>query len=179
MPSYVVFLRAVNVGGRKLAMAGARTVLAENGFDHVESHIQTGNFLVTTSMRSNAKVEQAVGELLGEHAGYDIVAIARRPTELAALVKEVDGVPVCLDGEQSRYVSFCATAPTAARAAELEGWRAPGERVHVIGKDVLLEFALPFHTAKLTGPRIEKVLGVAGTARNMSVVRALAQKWGK
>lgn len=178
MPSYVVFLRAVNVGGRKLAMASAREVLEDNGFSDVESHIQTGNFRVATPMRSITKVEQAVGELLGEHAGYDIVAIARRPSDLTTLVEAVDAVPVSLDGEQSRYVSFCAAAPAAARAAELEAWEAPGERAHVIGKDVLMEFALPFHTAKLTGPRIEKVLGVVGTARNMMVVRALAQKWG-
>lgn len=178
MSSHVVFLRAVNVGGRKLAMADARKVLEDNGFSDVESHIQTGNFLVTTSMRSLAKVEQAVGEVLGEQAGYDIVAIARRPADLTSLVAAVDAIPVSLEGEQSRYVSFCTAVPTAARAAELQGWDTPGERAHVIGKDVLLEFALPFHTAKLTGPRIEKVLGVPGTARNMTVVRALAQKWG-
>ena len=107
-----------------------------------------------------------------------IVAIARRPGDLTKLVESVDAVPVSLEGEQSRHVSFCTQAPTAAKAAELEEWDAPGERAHVIGKDVLMEFALPFHTAKLTGSRIEKVLGVAGTARNMTVVRALAQKWG-
>lgn len=178
MPSYVVFLRAVNVGGRKLPMEGARKALEDNEFHDVESHIQTGNFRVTTPMRSIAKVEQAVGEVLGKHAGYDIVAIARRPADLTKLVADVDAVPVALKGEQSRYVSLCVAAPTATRAAELEGWDATGERAHVMGKDVLLEFALPFHTAKLTGPKIEKVLGVAGTARNMTVVRALAQKWG-
>lgn len=178
MPSHVVFLRAVNVGGRTLAMAGAREVLERNGFSGVQSHIQTGNFLVTTSLRSTTTVERVVGELLGEHAGYDIVAIARRPTELTSLVQAVDAVPVTLDGEQSRFISFCAAAPGADQAVQLEGWQAPGERARVMGKDVLLEFALPFHTAKLTGPRIEKVLGVAGTARNMTVVRALAQKWG-
>lgn len=178
MASFVVFLRAVNVGGRKLPMADARKVLEDNGFSNVESHIQTGNFLVTTSMRSIDKVEQTVGKVLGEHAGYDVVAIVRRPGDLPRLVEAVDAVPLALKSEQSRYVSFCTSAPTAAKAAELEEWDAPGERAHVMGKDVLLEFALPFHTARLTGPRIEKVLGVAGTARNMTVVRALAQKWG-
>ncbi|GAA2730804.1 DUF1697 domain-containing protein [Pedococcus aerophilus] len=178
MPRHVVFLRAVNVGGRKLTMADARKVLEDNGFSEVESHIQTGNFLVVSPMRTSAKVEQVVGEVLGEHAGYDIVAIARSPGDLTSLVETVDAVPVSLEGEQSRYVSFCTKAPTAARAAELEAWDTPGERALVMGKDVLLEFALAFHTAKLTGPRIEKVLGVPGTARNMTVVRALAQKWG-
>ena len=178
MPSYVVFLRAVNVGKRQLKMAEARKVLSDNGFDDVESHIQTGNLFVTTPLRSLAKVEAEVGRVLGKHAGFEIVAIARKPAELPALVKAVDGIPTHLKGESSRYVSFCATAPKAAATKDLEDWDGAGERATVMGKDVLMEFAVPFHEAKLTGARIEKILGIAGTARNMTVVRALAQKWG-
>ncbi len=41
-----------------------------------------------------------------------------------------------------------------------------------------MEFAVPFNEVKLNGARIEKILGIPGTARNLTVVRALAQKWG-
>lgn len=177
MPGYVVFLRAVNVGKRQLKMAEARKVLSDNGFDDVESHIQTGNLFLSTPLRSVAKVEAEVGRVLGKHAGFEIVAIARKPAE-PALVEAVDGIPEHLKGESSRYVSFCATAPTAAAAKELQDWDGAGERATVMGKDVLMEFAVPFNEAKLTGARIEKILGIPGTARNMTVVRALAQKWG-
>lgn len=178
MAAYVVFLRAVNVGKRQLKMATAREVLSEQGFGDVESHIQTGNFFLTTPLRSAAKVEAEVGRVLGAHAGFDIVAIARRPADLPALVQEVDGIPEQVPGETSRYVSFCTTAPTAAATTELHAQEVARERATVIGKDVLMEFAVPFNEAKLTGARIEKILGVPGTARNLTVVRALAQKWG-
>jgi len=178
MGEFVVLLRAVNVGKRQLKMAEAREVLQDNDFVDVESHIQTGNFLVSTPLRSVAAVEEAVGAALSRHAGFDIVAIARRPAELPALVEAVDAVPDQQGTSTVRYVMFCAVAPAAARATELEEWRADGERAVVLGKDVLMDFAVPFHQAKLTGARIEKVLGVAGTARNMTVVRAMAQKWG-
>jgi uncharacterized protein (DUF1697 family) len=178
MASYVVFLRAVNVGKRQLKMAEARNVLSDNGFGTVESHIQTGNLLVSSNLRSVAKLEAEVGRVLSSHAGFDIVAIVRKPAELATLVETVDGIPDHVPGETSRYVSFCVSAPSAAATRELEGWEAAGERATVIGKDVLMEFAVPFNEATLTGARVEKILGVAGTARNMTVVRALAQKWG-
>ncbi len=71
-------------------------------------HIQTGNVFVTTPLRSVAKVESQVGKVLGEHAGFDIVAIGRKAAELPALVEAVDGIPEHLPGETSRYVSFCA-----------------------------------------------------------------------
>lgn len=178
MPGYVVFLRAVNVGKRQLKMADARKVLSDNDFGDVESHIQTGNFFLTSPLRSIAKLEAEVAKVLSEHAGFDIVAIARKPADLTALVKEVDGIPEQLKGETSRYVSFCTTAPTGAATKVLHAQEAERERATVIGKDVLMEFAVPFNEAKLTGARVEKILGVPGTARNLTVVRALAQKWG-
>ena len=178
MAGYVVFLRAVNVGKRPLKMADARKVLSDNGFCDVESHIQTGNFFVTSPLRSVAKLETEVGRVLSGHAGFDIVAIARRPAELPALLEAVDGIPEQVKGETSRFVSFCTTAPSAAATKELHEQEVARERATVIGKDVLMEFAVPFNEAKLTGARIEKILGVPGTARNINVVRALAQKWG-
>lgn len=178
MPGYVVFLRAVNVGKRQLTMAEARAVLSDHGFGDVESHIQTGNFFVSSPLRSAAKVEAEVGRVLGAHAGFDIVAIARKPAELPALLEVVDGIPEQVKGETSRYVSFCTAAPSAAATEALHAQEVAGERATVIGKDVLMEFAVPFNEAKLTGARIEKILGVPGTARNINVVRALAQKWG-
>jgi uncharacterized protein (DUF1697 family) len=179
MPRYVVLLRAVNVGGRSLAMADARKALGDNGFTEVASHIQTGNFLVSTPLRSDVKVEASVGRVLSDLAGYDIVAIARRPQELTALVAEVDAVPPRLERPRARYVTFCTKAPTAEAARELEGWDAEGEAAVVIGKDVLVEFEVPYNEATLTGARLQRILGVPGTARNITVVRAMAEKWGQ
>ena len=178
MPSYIVLLRAVNVGGRQLRMAQARQVLSDNGFEDVQSHIQTGNFLLRSSRRSDVAVEDEVARVLGEHTGFAIVAIARKPRELTSLVEAVDGIPP-LEGSSARYVTFLSKAPTTAAARELEAWDVPGERGHVIGKDVLVDFAVSYHEARLTGARIEKVLGVEGTARNLTVVRKLAEKWGQ
>jgi uncharacterized protein (DUF1697 family) len=178
VPSYVVLLRAVNVGGRQLKMAQAREVLSDNGFDDVESHIQTGNFLLRSTRRSDVAVEDEVARALSEHAGFPIVAVARKPQELTSLVEAVDGIPAP-EGGRARYVSFLTQAPTASAARDLEEWDVAGERAHVIGKDVLVDFAVSFHEAKLTGARIERILGVPGTARNMTVVRKLAEKWGQ
>ena len=179
MPEFVALLRAVNVGKRQLKVAEARKALEEGGFGDVESHIQTGNFLLSTSMRSPEKVAAAVGRVLSEHAGFDIVAVVRKPAELPRLVSDVDGIPTEGTEVTTRYVMFCEREPDPDAARELEAWDVPGERAVVIGKDVLMDFAVPFHAAKLSGARIEKVLGLRGTARNLTVVRAMAQKWGR
>ncbi|MDF2145605.1 DUF1697 domain-containing protein [Knoellia sp. p5-6-4] len=178
MPTYVVLLRAVNVGKRILKMEHARKVLEDNAFLDVASHIQTGNMLVTTPMRSLAKVEQAVGECLSAAAGFDVVAMARRPAELSLLVEAADGIPPSFEGEVRRYVAFCQQDVAEEAAARLAAWEVPGERAHVIGRDVLVELGRAFHEARLGNAEVERITGAAATTRNLTVVRTLAQKWG-
>jgi uncharacterized protein (DUF1697 family) len=178
MPAYVVFLRAVNVGKRVLRMEYARQVLEDNAFVDVASHIQSGNLLVSTRMRSPSRVEAAVGECLGEAAGFEIVAMARRPAELTSLVEAADGIPQTGAGELARYVAFCQGAVAAEAQSRLESWETPGERAFVVGRNVLVEFAKPFHEAKLGNAQIEKIVDGPATTRNLTVVRTLAQKWG-
>lgn len=178
MPTFVVLLRAVNVGKRKLLMEDARKVLEDNAFLDVASHIQTGNMLVTTPVRSPAKVEHAVGECLSTAAGFDIVAMARRPEELTGLVAAVDGIPPAFDGAVRRYVAFCQQVVAEEAAERLADWKVPGERAHVFGRDVVVELGRPFNEAKLGNAQVERLTGAPATMRNLSVVRTLAQKWG-
>jgi len=178
MPTYVLLLRAVNVGKRVLKMEDARRVLEENAFLDVASHIQTGNLLVTTPMRSPAKVEQAAGECLSSAAGFDIVAMARRPVDLTNLVNAADGIPPSFDEQVGRYVAFCQQDLAGDVVARLAAWEVPGERAHVIGRDVLVELGRPFNEAKLGNAEVERVTGAPATMRNLTVVRTLAQKWG-
>jgi hypothetical protein len=54
----------------------------------------------------------------------------------------------------------------------------PREAARVIGQDVVLFLAAGVQGAKLSNARIEKLTGAVGTARNITVVRTLASKWG-
>ena len=60
----------------------------------------------------------------------------------------------------------------------LHAWDVDTEGARVIGNDIVLFLADGVQGAKLTNTRIEKLTGAVGTARNITVVRALAEKWG-
>ena len=58
MPSYVAFLRAINLGAkRKFAKDDIRACVESTGATEVATHINTGNVLLTTKLRSRAKLE--------------------------------------------------------------------------------------------------------------------------
>ena len=82
MPTFVAFLRAVNVGKRKYPMAELREALTAADFAEVETHIQTGNVLLRTSMRSQVKVVAALERAMLEDRGFSVPVVLMTPAEM-------------------------------------------------------------------------------------------------
>lgn len=175
MPTYIAFLRAVNVGKRKYPMAELRDTLTEAGYDDVATHIQTGNVLLTTNERSRARLTSALEKLLEEDRGFEVGTMVFTPTEVAEIV--ADAAKVATKRPKfAHYVSLLATKASAAKAEEMEARATDKERVVVRGRAVHLLYDIPYHEAKTSNATVEKVLGPA-TNRNLTVLRAIAEKW--
>ena len=178
MPSYVAFLRAVNIGKRQVRMAELRDWLAEDGFAEVETYIQTGNVRVSTRMRSTAKVEQRLEQLLQQRCGFDVSCIVLTPAELTGVYEDAMGLdPPFPDAEgQRRYVVFF-KAPVEARVVEEMAAYDPGrERIWAMGRAAHVWIAGSFQETQVFGA-FKKALS-NGTNRDLKVVTTLAQRWG-
>ena len=178
MPSYVVLLRAINVGKRMYKMADLRLCLEVSGLEDVETYIQTGNVRFTTPMRSRDKVAQHVEAALAAGCGFDVPAIVLTPAELRGVYDDATSLPSPLPGEPRRYVTFLKEAPDPEAAAMLDAWDVDGERVTVKGRAVHWWLTKSSHAARISNARIEKAVGV-GTTRDLKVVRTLAERWGR
>jgi len=171
----IALLRAVNVGGRSMAMAELRTMLAELGCGNPRTLLQSGNAVFTLKARTSptafeAKLEaqaqrrfgMPVAFMLRSAAEWDEI-IAHNPFSEAAQRDPAHLVLMALKGEPS------AAAVTALR----DGYKGP-ETIHVAGRDAYLIFPEGIGRSKLTNALIERKLGVAGTARNWNTVLKLA-----
>ena len=85
MATFIAFLRAVNVGKRQVKMAGLRTELEANGFTDVATFIASGNVRVSTTMRSAAKVEKELEQVMEAWLGFDVPTMVRTPKQLVAI----------------------------------------------------------------------------------------------
>jgi uncharacterized protein (DUF1697 family) len=175
MPTYVAFLRAINIGQRKLAKDAIVAACEGVGCTDVETYINTGNVRITTPLRSRARVEAALEEALSAKAGFEVPTIVLTPTELTVIAAYAEQVGKEHDG--LHYVSLLKDAPGTAAVKKLEGAGKEGERAVVDGRGVHLLLGKDYHSAKLGNAVVEKHLGVA-TNRNLNVIRTLAEKWG-
>src|SRR5450631_1948795 len=176
MPTYIAFLRALNVGGRFAKMADLRTGLVRQGFGEVESYIQSGNLRFTSSLRSVPELEVAFETALENLCGFTVRTIVRTPVQLSELTSYGAGLAAPMEAEARRYVTFLKTDPDDEFTRRMNGWEVAGERAHVHGREVYLWFAHPSHQAKLSNARIERG-GVVATTRDWKVVSALGEMW--
>jgi uncharacterized protein (DUF1697 family) len=179
VPSYVAFLRAVNVGGRFVRMADLRAALEAAGFTDVETHIQSGNVRVTSRRRSTEAVAREMARVLGARAGFEVPCVVRTPEQLHAMVAEADAVPPLLPGTGRRYLAVADGEVPEEAARTLESWEKKGEAARVLTGAVLAELTVDFHEATLTNARIERITGLTTTWRAADVVRAVDDRWGE
>jgi uncharacterized protein (DUF1697 family) len=175
MPTYIAFLRAINVGKRQFAKAAIVRACEAAGCTDVETYINTGNVRVRTPMRSRAKVEAALERAFASEAGFEVPTIVMTPAELSEIAAYAAKVSGSHDGRQ--YVSLLKELPTADAVGRLDGVGGDGERAVVDGRGVHLLLDEGIGVAKLDNALVEKHLGVA-TNRNLNVLRTLAGKWG-
>jgi uncharacterized protein (DUF1697 family) len=180
MPTYIAFLRAVNVRGRYYKMAALREQLTRSGLTEVETYIQTGNVRFRTGMRSAEKVERHVEEVLGQCCGFEVPSIIFSPAELREVYDDAQRLSLPQGWEPShRYVSLFkpGAQPDAAVARQLADWDAPGEAAVVVGRAVHIAIADSMRDTKVFGA-FKKALA-PGTVRDLKVVTTLAERWGR
>jgi uncharacterized protein (DUF1697 family) len=178
VPTYIGFLRAVNVGKRQVRMAALRTLLEAQGYDDVETHIQSGNIKVRSTARSIAKVEADLTRAISAEFGFDVPVVVRTPAQLRKLADEAEALESPIASDARRYVTFMTGELDPDGVKALHDWDVATEGARVVGNDIVLFLSDGVQGAKLTNTRIEKLTGAVGTARSLTVVRALADKWG-
>lgn len=180
MPTYVAFLRAVNLGAtRTFPKADIVAATEAAGGVDVETWINTGNVRLTIPFRARARVEAALEEAFLADRGFEVPTIVLTPPELSAIAADAEELAAGLTGLGRHYVSLLKHEPDPDAAREAERASYDEERLVVRGRGahLLLAERDSYHKARLGNTWVERRLGVA-TNRNATVIRTLADRWG-
>ncbi len=86
MARQIALLRGINVGGRnKVTMSELRELVRELGFDHVRTHLQSGNVVFTTE-ETPEHAGRDIQARLAESSGVPAQVITRTRNELARVI---------------------------------------------------------------------------------------------
>lgn len=174
MPTWIVLLRGVNVGGNNiLPMKELYDLLTDLDCKNVRTYIQSGNCVFQSATRSGGQIEKKIGEAIEKKFGF-------RPRIFVLTADAMDAVIADNpynqgdDDPKSVHVFFLAKPAVGADLSALEAFRKGGE-----------EFTLTDHAFYLYAPdgigrsklatKIERHVPVPMTARNLRSVLKIAE----
>lgn len=177
MPTYVVLLRAVNVGGTgKLPMASFRKALGDLGYKNVETYIQSGN-AVFDARGSAAGVAKSVAAALEKIMTAPVGVVVRTHDDLCRVIEgNPFAVEAAADGARV-HVAFLAGPAGKDAPAALEQivrqYPKRRDRYHLAGDTLYLHLPDGAAETKFTGKTLDRAIGVLGTGRNWNTVLKL------
>ena len=163
MPSYIAFLRAVNVGGTgKLPMAELRAMCESIGLTGVRTYIASGN-VVFQSRLAETTVKAKLERCLHDYAGKPVGVLVRTGAELAAVL---EGNPFKTAAPSRTVAIFLDTPPPADALAAATGRRT--EEMALGTREIYVHYGDGMADSKLKIPAAK-----TGTARNMNTIATL------
>ena len=174
MATFVVLLRAVNVGGRKVGMAKLRQVAEAAGFANVRTYIASGNLLVDGPGKPDAvaaKLEAAVGKAFG----IDVPVIVRTAEHWRSYLASN---PFPKAPPNVLYLALSQETPKPDAATVALAKAAGGEKARLVGDGLWIHYPAGMGVSKVTPGQVDKAMGSSTTARNLNTVRKLAEMAG-
>jgi uncharacterized protein (DUF1697 family) len=175
--TYTALLRGINVGGHRVTMERLRELFEALGFGSVETFIASGNVIFTTNESDTATLEAQIETHLKQALGYEVATFLRTPEQLAMVSAACPFTPSDTD---SLYITFLkAPADTAlqerlqALPTQTDTFAFANRELYRLVRGKLTASDIPDATLN----RAQK--GWAGTARNITTVRKLAEKYAK
>ena len=170
----IVLLRGINLGARnRVSMPELRTALERDGFDDVQTYLQSGNVVLASDASPEAVAERC-RRRIARAFKLQIDVVTRTRDELAAVVKRDPLGKVASDPKRYQ-VSFLACELDAAILAELAELAVAPERLVAIGRELYAWHPRGVARSKLWARLADRRLGVPATARNWTTVTKLLE----
>ncbi len=176
MPAQVFIVLFRGVGGAtKLPSAPLREALITGGFRNVSTYIATGNVVLTADLPAEA-VKQRVTAIARKELGFTKPVMVVSRSQWAALIRK-NPFPEAVEEPRTLHAFVLEAKPRANGATALAARAIAGERLAVKGKVLYLHTPRAFGASKLP-PLVDRLLGVASTARNWNTVLKLGELAG-
>ena len=177
VPTYVAFLRAINLGAKRVFPKEAIIAAVESlGFADVRTHINTGNVHFETRMRSVPRIQELLEKAFREDRGFEVPTMVFTTKEFAELAREARALSDARPGLARHYVYLLAEEPSAEITQAVEASSSDRGELVVRGRAVHALLAPGYEDGVVDPLRAAKLLPVA-TNRNLNVITTIAQKW--
>jgi uncharacterized protein (DUF1697 family) len=175
MPSFVAFLRAVNLPGKPVSMAQVRKMAEGLGFEEVRTLLQSGNLIFEAVSDDPGALEAMLEGAAKQALGLATDFMVRSGADIRALIDSNPYPDAARDDPGHLLTVFLKSAPPNGAVERLRPAIKGRETVELRGKELYAVYPDGVGRSKLTMQLIERHLGTRGTGRNWNTVLKLAE----
>lgn len=171
MTILITMLRGINVSGqKKIKMNELKNLYESLGFKQVQTYIQSGNVIFTTSLTDTSEIVNKIEEKIQQVFGYCVTIIPRTRDELESIVKKNP----FKDKDLSKvHVSFLSSDQFDYSEEELLKTKTGDEEFQILDKEIYLFLPHGSGRTKLTNNFFERKLGSKATTRNWKTINKI------
>lgn len=169
MPQYAGFLRAINVGKRRVAMSVLARHMTEAGADDVKTVLASGN-VVFSDRRAATSCARAVERHLADALGFPVPIMLRTRRALTEAVANVPFAEAHVAASHALYVGFAETPLTADAVVRVQALSCATDALAVDGRDIWWLRRARESAADIENGVIEKCAGQLVTFRTLPTV---------
>lgn len=177
MQKYIVFLRAINVGGRTVKMDHLRGIIESLGFSKVETFIASGNVIFETKSKDENALVKLIEGKLEELLGFEVATFIRSDSELAAIAGYKPFPKPQMDSATALNVAFLSEPLDDKSKKLLLTLKSDIDDFHAHGREVYWLCHKKQSDSKFSNAVLEKTLGVKSTLRGVNTVKKIAEKY--
>jgi uncharacterized protein (DUF1697 family) len=172
MQTYVALFRGINiVGNNRLSMNDLRRLLEQNSCVAAQTYIQSGNAVFRSRTSDAARLAKRLSAAVLRACGFEPLVLLLTPEELERAVAG-NPFPEAEADPKSVHLFFLVEPPKKARLESLDLIKTATERYELKNRIFYLHTPDGFGRSKLAA-NVERLLGVAATARNWRTVMTL------
>ena|ERR1035438_2972098 len=174
MTKYVVFLRAVNVGGSgNIKMSELKAALEAHGFENVITYINSGN-IILNSKENPAKTRETFKSILVKQFSLNNELILKSQGELENILA-YDPYSPDEDEKSKRLVAMLSGKMDKNKPSIFRDDKNVTENFYLNDDVLYIYYANGAGKSKFTTSYIEKKLGIIATARNWNTLEKMLE----
>jgi uncharacterized protein (DUF1697 family) len=170
---YIAFLRAINVGGRRVTMEHLARLFAALKLSNVSTFIASGNVIFDSPAADSGVLEDQVERHLEQALGFLTETFIRTPAELASAIAVC---PFAMDDSTGHrvHIGFLRSVLGKEPARKLVSLGGPMDEFKVIGREFYWLCRGNTMDSLVSWPVVAKTVGMPSTMRNLKMLRKLA-----
>lgn len=176
MQVYIAILRGINVSGKnKIAMKDLKAALVGEGFQNVETYIQSGNVVFNCKEKDEKKLAQRITESIKKYFELDVPVLVLTVDYIKNAHKANPFLKQKGVAEDKLHFTFLAEEPAEDNINKVKTYSYPPDEYEIIGKTIYVHCPNGYGRTKLTNTFFENKLKTAATTRNMKTVNKLIE----